>query len=325
MSDLLDTDVTRHMTTEDDIYLVHRRSLVGPEALEAYFRAVSALIRGHADAPRYLVDVSGADAHRLTRNELDAIADPGEIVAGFRTPERSVDTRWVADRLHDALCAEPRIGLRMGVAVTGVRPLDAADGPWCVAGEPGVSEPFDLVVNALWDGRLAVDLTAGLAPEGAWSHRYRLCVFIRTRKRLGTRSCIVAVGAFGDVKNYDGREFYLSWYPVGLVAESEAVAMAEPAPLSAAGQECFVARVRDRLAALMPPTAEIFDLAESVAVGGGFVFAQGRGSIADPASTLHRRDRFGVRRLGRYVSIDTGKYSTAPWLADKLTRELCGD
>ena len=52
-----------------------------------------------------------------------------------------------------------------------------------------------------------------------WSHRYRRCLFVRTRHTVDVPSAIVAVGPFGDVKNYNGRDFYLSWYPVGLVAE----------------------------------------------------------------------------------------------------------
>ena len=37
--------------------------------------------------------------------ELGRIAGP-DIVAGFRVPERSVDTRWIADRLAGVLAAK---------------------------------------------------------------------------------------------------------------------------------------------------------------------------------------------------------------------------
>ena len=40
--------------------------------------------------------------------------------------------------------------------------------------------------------------------------------------------------------------------------------------------------------------------------------------------SLHRRDRFGVQRYGHYFSVDTGKYSTAPRLAEALAREIAG-
>jgi hypothetical protein len=324
VSRLIGADLAAHTTGEDDVYLVHRDSVVGAEALAATFAGVDALVREHADAPRYLADASAARSRRLTAAELAGMADGREIVAGFTAPERSVDTRWIADRLAAALTAEPRVSLRLGVTVTGAAPVEGIDGVWRVSGTPDVDERFDLVLNALWDGRLAVDLTAGLAPEGAWSHRYRRCLFVRTARPVATRSAIVGIGPFGDVKNYDGRDLDLSWYPAGLVAEGEDVTLAAPAEPTAAERAAFVAAVRARLEALMPPVAAVFREAEVVEVGGGFVFAQGRGSIGDPASTLHRRDRFGVRRRGRYVSIDTGKYSTAPWLAARLVDEICG-
>jgi hypothetical protein len=59
-----------------------------------------------------------------------------------------------------------------------------------------------------------------------------------------------------------------------------------------------------------------------VALEGGWVFAAGRGALSDPASTLHRRKDFGVFRRGNYISVDTGKYSTAPWLAQRLADHI---
>ena len=51
---------------------------------------------------------------------------------------------------------------------------------------------------------------------------------------------------------------------------------------------------------------------------GGWVYAAGQGALSDPASSLHRRNEFGIVRLGSYISVDTGKYSTAPWMARKI-------
>lgn len=72
----------------------------------------------------------------------------------------------------------------------------------------------------------------------------------------------------------------------------------------------------------MPAVGRVFDAADDLVLGGGFVFARGQGSIGDVTSTLHRRDRFGIQRRGSYFSVDTGKYSTAPWLAQMLSQEI---
>ena len=321
LSRLIDADLAEHSTTSDDIYLVHHDSVVDPASMTARFAAIDELVRAHPDATRYLTDVSDARTTRVTADELDAIAGDG-IVAGFRVPERSIDTRWAADQIAGAIAADGRVHFRGGETVVGAAPVNAESGTWQVRCPDGAEETFDVVVNALWNGRLPVDLDAGLDPERPWSHRYRLCVFVRTGSVVEIPSAIVAVGPFGDVKNYNGRDFYVSWYPAGLIAEGEGLELGEPRPLDAAGRERFIGSVRAGLEPLIPGVGRVFDEAEQTLVAGGFVFARGTGSIGDRASSLHLRDRFGVRRRGAYYSVDTGKYSTAPWLAERLAREL---
>ena len=287
------------------------------------FEEISGLITEHPDAARYLVDVSDARVTELAADELRGMAG-ADIVAGFRVPERSVDTRWVADRLAAAVASESGVTLRLGTTVTGVEPSESGAGEWRVRADDGSDEDVDIVVNALWNGRLAIDVTAGLTPEPPWTHRYRNCLFVRTRSERDLASALVAIGPFGDVKNYNGRDFYLSWYPVGLVAEGNELELEAPALPSGSEAEAFIARVRAALEPLMPGVGPVLDDAESVIVHGGFVFARGAGALDDPRSGLHRRDRYGVQRLGSYYSVDTGKYSTAPSLARELATEIAG-
>lgn len=319
--ELIGADLNGHTTTTDDVYLIHRDSVASPAQLRERFAAISELVRQHPDAARYLVDVSNARATELDTDELQALAG-SEVVAGFRVPERSVDTRWFADRLAGAAASEPSVDLRMGTRVTAAEPVGSVDGRWRVRDADGREEEFDLVVNALWGGRLPVDVSAGLTPEAPWTHRYRWCVFVRTRRSLDVPSAVVATGPFGDVKNYNGRDFYLSWYPVGLRAESAELELAAPPEPDGADAAAFVEHVRAALQRVLPWTARVFDDAESAMVHGGFVFARGFGALDDPASGLHRRDRYGVTRRGAYLSIDTGKYSTALSVARSLADEV---
>jgi len=227
----------------------------------------------------------------------------------------------LADAMAGAVLAEPRVSFRGNTTLTAARP--GATGVHIV-GDPGLDEPFDAVVNALWAARLEIDRTAGLVPSYSWTHRYRLCVFMRTRHHLDIASALVAVGPFGDVKNYNGRDFYVSWYPTGLLAEGNGIVLETPGPLTRERREQFLADVRRGLAACIPAIDDVFAGAAETVVGGGFVFARGQGSIGDPRSQLHRRDRFGIERTGSYFSVDTGKYSIAPWLAERLAREIMG-
>ena len=206
-------------TPADDLYLVHRDSVTAPDAAARYFAAVAELVRAHPEAHRYLTDVSRRVAP-LSRAELLDLADPSVVVAGFRVPERSVDTNRVADTFVDALDGEPLVELGLGRHVVRVAPAGEGSDQWRVYTDDGRDGdgPFDAVVNALWEGRPRIDRTVGHRPDLAEHHRYRVSLFVRTATALELPSAVLAVGAFGDVKAYSQRDFYLSWYPTGLLA-----------------------------------------------------------------------------------------------------------
>lgn len=324
VEELIGRSIDPAVTTSDDIYLCHRRSVVSAEAMGDYFRRVAALVRASPGARDYLADVSACGADALSRAELAAISDAPDIVAGFRAPERSVSTVWVADQFVAALAAEHRIELRMGSRVATVSPVEAGDveGRWQVSTADGGREVFDIVVNALWAGRMAIDASAGLAPPDVWSNRYRASIFLRTAEPVDFPCVVVATGPFGDVKAYTGRDFYLSWYPDGLLVDSTAVTPPPPPVLDEAARERLCASILDHLQGLLPGLERVRANVQSMTLQGGWVFAAGRGALSDPRSTLHRRADFGLTRLGAYHSVDTGKYSSAPWLARRLAERL---
>lgn len=313
LSRLAGRDLAEAGGQAEDVYLVHRDSVAAPEAMAAYHDAVCGLLH---DA-----GLPGLRTRRLSGAELAALSGSDTVVAGFAVPERSMDTRWVADRLADALAASPRVELRCGVRVLAARPEGPEDGPWRVATDPPeAGGRFDWVVNALWHGRPAVDATAGLPEPAPFTQRHRVSLFVHA-PGAEERGALLAVGPFGDMKAYGGGRYYLSWYPAGLQVETVSAEVADPPAPDAAA---VIAGTRAGLSPLLPGAARVLDAAEEVVVAGGWVFAVGRGSLADPASALHRRDAFGVRRRGRYLSVDTGKYSTAPWLAARIAGAIAG-
>ena len=89
--------------------------------------------------------------------------------------------------------------------------------------------PFDVVINALWEGRPAVDASLGIQPIAPWSHRFRAAVFAYA-PGISFPSAVLCTGPFGDVKCYADGRVYLSWYSAGLLAEGHAI---EPPRISA--------------------------------------------------------------------------------------------
>ena len=310
------------VTVEDDIFFVHRDSVVSVDDMHRYFQEVTGLVREHPQARGYLADVSGGAVRTLSSAELEGLADTSIVRAGFRVPERSVWTPWVADRFVDALRAEAAIELALGTRVHAVKSCERG---WVVTAEGHAENGFDFVVNALWHGRLQVDRSVGLAPEPGWSHRYRLSLFVKTATPVAAPSAVLSTGPFGDIKSYGERNFYLSWYRSGLVAQGEAVAPPVVPRFDAAARQDIIRAIRGGLGAVIPAAETVMAAAVETRLEGGWVFANGKGSLADPAATLHRRDRFGIRRSGTYFSVDTGKYSTAPWLAREVAAMINGE
>jgi glycine/D-amino acid oxidase-like deaminating enzyme len=326
VEELTGVSAADNLTQDDDIFLYHEDSVVGIEDHRRCLDAVSALVREHPDAASYPGDARSADARALTPSELESFACGDRIRAGYRVPERSMNTRWLADRLVEALEADPRVEIRTCTRVASVSPEGDSTDRWRVISAAGEDRGFDAVINALWNGRLPVDLSAGLPIGPVWSHRYRVAAFLRSSVPVSVRSTLVCVGAFGDVKNFGGHDFYVSWYPAGLRLDSADLDPPAPAALTAAGEAAMIDAIRTGIGEHVPGIDALFRTADDIRIAGGFVFAEGgAGRIDERSSTLHARDRFGVRRKGTYFSVDTGKWSTAPWMASRLVAEIAGE
>src|SRR4029079_16716838 len=71
------------------------------------------------------------------------------------------------------------------------------------------------------------------------------------------------------------------------------------------------------LTGYFPPVASVA-ADPSLAVQGGWGDAVVHGSLDDRGSTLHQRDKFVMSVDRGYISVDTAKYSIAPWLAEPV-------
>ncbi|MBI1981387.1 MAG: FAD-binding oxidoreductase [Methylocystis sp.] len=328
VSELIGRPLEEDCWTAQDICLIHRDSVTASEQAFALARQVAELTHACPDADGYVVPLARNPPRRLSRRELEDLCDTRSILSGFETPERSVATNRVADHFVAALAACAKIEKRMGYRVHRVKQQSDKRGRWLVEtiaadGTPETFGPFDAVVNALWEGRGAIDATVGLIRARTWTHRYRVSLFARTSEPVDLKSAVIAVGPFGDVKNYNGRDLYLSWYHSGLLLESHAlspptVAMPDEAARIRITEEKFA-----KLAECLPGIATVRTVLQSAKLRGGWVYAGGQGALSDPSSDLHRRDDIGLVAKDSFFSIDTGKYSMAPWIAQEVVKAIC--
>lgn len=312
----------RYVTGGQDCYLVHRDSVVSPDRVAAYFHSLADLIDAHPLAHRYWGGVTRHMTAPLARKTLESMADTRTVVAGFTAPEKSVCTQSLADSLCQAVAAEKNITQRTKCKVLSGERVNGGQGGYKLATTNGEEGGFTHVVNALWEGRPAVDQTLGVDTVVDPSARYRVSLFVRTGKHVNAPSAVICTGPFGDIKNYDGRRFYLSWYETGLRASSNDMNHLVTPMLDPNDKERIAADTALNLGRLLPCVDGILTAAEELRVEGGWVFANGSGALSDPESSLHRRERVGIHQSGNWFSVDTGKYSLAPWLAGELTSRI---
>jgi glycine/D-amino acid oxidase-like deaminating enzyme len=308
-------------------YAVTADSMVPAEGLRAYYQAVAGLYREARNGSRrgYLeTDGDGASLVReLSPAEREPLFDATRVTTAFATAERSVDPVRVAGLLRQALAASPEVRFLGGVHVVGAQPSRRGVEVTCRRGDLLASERYDQVVNALWTGRLPVDASAGIPTRRSWIFRYRVGFRVRIQPGTPAIPTINFVhGPYGDAVSYPGGEVYLSWYPICRLVAAPGL---EPTPgwsEPAATTDRLQATLR-HLGDLSPTLARLAnaDFAD-VAVLGGWVMAPGEDDIDQRGSKLHRRDNPGVRSRGPYHSVDTGKYTMAPYLAVRTADRL---
>jgi glycine/D-amino acid oxidase-like deaminating enzyme len=306
-------------------YAVHRDSLSSPAEVAHHYAACAALARELlAGAPP---DCFGADPRQPARRvPLSADCDPRHVQALFETPEISLDNREVGAALRQAVAAEPRIEVLYNTQAAGARlQPDAVEVTLRDPAGREAAHRFDHVVNATWTSRLALDAMVGLAPPAEWLFRLKYLVRVRGARPMGVLPTTVCVGAFGDVVVLGDGHLVLSWYPAGRQAVSAAQRPPDwPTRLEGMAAEEMRGRMVEGLGALFPPLLALLDdpaLAHSE-VSGGVIFAVGGGDVDDPASLLHGRHVIGRRSLGRWHSVDPGKWTMCPLYATEVAAHI---
>jgi len=310
------------------VYIVHRDSQRTRDETRDHIAAVHRLVAERAGGIRgnvYFGRDLGLAPREWSDIERDGVFDPAMAVAAFTTQEVAVQPESIAEPIRKAIAREPHIALRLQETVLGVE--EKGERLRVVTGSRMDPDDYDYVVNALWDGRLAIDATLGLKPAHPWLHRVKYGVTFRLPEGMAPPPTVtIVLGPFGDLVNYRDGTIYISWYPAcmreisdDLVPPDWPVLAEEPVRSEIlAGSIAGLSRFLPLLSRI-----DVGDLVEAL-VRGGAITAWGRSDIDDPQSGLHRRSEIGILRHGRYYSIDPGKLTMAPYFAELCAERLLG-
>jgi len=258
---------------------------------------------------------------------LESILDPIYFAAAFITSELSVDPRSLAPRLRAAVLDEPRITFIGGAFVESVE--RRKNGGYFVAfSNKGDQQagPYDQIVNALWDGRLAIDRTLGIVPKRSWIYRHKFGNRINVRLAPDELPSVTMVlGPFGDVVNFGPNGAYLSWYPFGMVKTSfELQPPANWTVVDSSTRSEIFERSFEIWSRFCPKLLGINVCHDMIDPSSGVIFAWGETDIDDPSSKLHDRYDIGVHSVEGYHSVNTGKYTMVPYLGLKVAQRVLG-
>lgn len=309
-------------------YLIHRESVVPPTAFEAHCAAVESLFdaesRRYAE-PEYL----GERPAWLWRPMRAAALEPrragGEIVHGIHTRERAIDTDRLADALATHTLVREELTWLGGTRVHGF--TRTAEGFRVEAERDGaaLSLPADLVVNATWERRCALDRTLGIEPPADILHRLKYRVIARLPEAWRRApSMTMVTGPFGDIViRRDGTAF-LSWYPVGRTGWSTQTEPPRAWDRPSRGQPdpAVAAQVSAGILAALDLYYVGIGKAQVLQVDAGPIVALGRSDVDDKRSGLHQRCEVGFTEHDGFFSLDPGKLTTAPLLGSRLAAHI---
>lgn len=308
-------------------YLVHANSMLTIDEVRAHFEACRNIAGECAadGAGEYFAQDLHAPSRELSHAELAAAFDTRRVRAAFQTPEIAIDPEALAAILRAHVRTIPEISLRLRTTVNAVARRDQRITVEFESAGVRDREDYDHVVNALWDGRLAIDATLGLVPQRPWL--WRVKHFLRVRAPghgAALPSATIVLGPFGDIVNYRQGDFLLSWYPAGCIGHSTSIKPPDwPLPPDATTTAAIRAGIRAGLAEIVPGIEEISNNnAEASELKGGIIFAWGAVDVDERDSGLHERFEIGITSHGRYHSVDTGKYTTAPLFAEQVVGRI---
>lgn len=309
-------------------YLVHKGSLLNASQLNSHYQKCCQVFDelSGGGKKKYLGLFDSLEAKLLPRSKIQDVANPEFIEDIFETTEYSVEPRYIAEKLTEAISSDPNINLILNTKVEAVAKVGDRFNVISHNSSLRIVEEYTDVVNASWNGLLEIDRNMGIEPLGKWSHRYKFGNKILVPlQKTDLPSTTMVLGAFGDTVNFLERGAFMSWYPVGRTGWSEDYRPPDWDNMYSKEERFDVfQRSFEELKQRVPAVGHLKFSIEAVDAVGGDILALGTMDVDKTESRLHERFEVGIRSFGNYHSVDTGKYTMIPYLAMKMADRLLG-
>lgn len=320
----------RALTSTPFTYLIMRDSMLAPDQIRAHYAQLQAClpdIIAETGSANYLGhDLRNKSVWQPAPNDAAKWFASDHVAECIETVELAINREKFRAVLKTRLAAFPEITMRFGRTIkTIARTPNGFHVSGTTADGAAWSESAEIVVNCLWDGRLALDAQMGLISTRSFVMRLKYRVLGELAPALrALPSLTMVLGRYGDIVQYPDAPTYFSWYPACLRGWSadltpprawDAACAGNPPPEIAAK---VVRETLDAFEEIVPGVGN----SRAQTVDGGVIYAWGETDIDDYNSALHRRHEIGVSAHDGYYSIDTGKFTCAPLFAQQLAEHV---
>jgi glycine/D-amino acid oxidase-like deaminating enzyme len=302
--------------TEGFYYAVMPDSMIGPDQVIQSYERLTSLLPEFKEHDLCQPSYFGKTLSWMWRESDPSGSHPFSekypLQSFIETEERAIDPVMLASMLRKFVMKHPLIDTRCNVRVDGVERgihgfllhLETPNGP----------EVFhsDLVANCTWIGRHKLDrmVDMNLSTQPCYRVKHSIIASLPTESRLPPPVTMVQ-GPYGDIVPRKNNRIYLSWYP-----ECRTYFGTLP-PRDDWDTPEISRNVAQRSLTIMQDMFPDLANAQIESSMAGVIMAEGSTDIEDPGSSLHYRKDYGADHHDGWWSIDTGKYTSAPLLAER--------
>lgn len=309
-------------------YGVHKGSLMNPEEVSLHYKQCCNYFKDARNHYKkdYLDLFESLEVTQVSNSKLEEIANPEYMEAVFSTTEYAVEPRAISEKLIDAVTAHSSIHLLPSSKVDSIARKGSKLIVSYTRDEQKLTNEYPEVINATWNGLLALDKTMGIEPPQKWSHRYKFGNKVMIPlKPQDLPSLTIVQGPFGDTVNFKDRGLFMSWYPIGRTGWSEEY-RAPDWDIQYSDEERMgvFERSFEEIAHRIPSLRQLKFNREDISPVGGVIYAHGNTDVHKNGSKLHTRFEVGMRSFDNYHTVNTGKYTIIPYLAVNIANQIQG-
>lgn len=305
-------------------YYVAGDSMLGVNALLEHYAHIDNVYHSMKDdAAIHYLGTNPERLHQEPTNHSSELYDKN-IVAIIPTQEYAIELHTLRTKIVRKIVTS-NIKTCLSHKVIDVRRTSQGFETTCLYQEKEIKIKSDIVINAAWAGKRAIDQMVNIIDDDIWSLRIKMGLVLPFEKASEIKSFTMVQGSYGDFVHYpNDKSVYFSWYDHCMVHQTTATS------LSGAWKQIYTNKnlqakfknniecTRDKLVDLFPE----FKSTNIHSVKIGPILARDYKSINDPVSGLHQRSDAPILIDDGYYSINTGKFTSAPHNSRKLVALL---